>query len=161
MSTTPESLSALISHYFDADHNRLEHLLNQFIVLLEKDKSRAIMYFGVFEKGLHKHVTWEEEVLFPWFEKLSGNGSNGPTHVMYYEHGLIKESISEIKRKLDDDNMNIKSNIQNLLSIVQQHHQKEEKIFYPMLDKLCDEEATSEIFLQLSDLDNEGSTEEA
>lgn len=151
MNTATENVHALISSYFDADHDRLDQLFTQFVSSLSSNKQKANQYFQAFHGGLVKHIEWEEEVLFPWFEKLSGITAGGPTHVMRHEHQLIKQALSKISSKLINPESDLSTEINELLGVLQQHNAKEENVLYPMLDKLCDEETVGEIFLQMSE----------
>ena len=58
--------------------------------------------FEKFKFGLHRHIAWEEEILFPLFEEKTGMTDGGPTFVMREEHRQIKalwRSTQKVQRQ--------------------------------------------------------------
>ncbi len=90
-----------ITAYFAADHDRLDALFTEFQTLKRRDPSTAKEKFKGFLKGLTRHIVWEEDVLFPIFERQTGMGSDsGPTAVMRMEHRQIKGHLDAIHDKV-------------------------------------------------------------
>ena len=86
-----------IREYLGADHKRCDDLF----VLAETSASQrqwddAIRYFQAFHDGLERHLQMEETILFPEFERITGNAA-GPTGMMRIEHQqmrLVTERMS-------------------------------------------------------------------
>ena len=155
METTAPSATASIRDYFEADHNRLDELLRQFQQLKRIDFAKAKPFFREFKFGLQRHITWEEEILFPFFEQKTGSGGFGPTDVMRREHILIKERLEEahnfVKRSDPDGDIAERS----LEGVLAAHNAKEEIILYPALDVLSSEEERNQILLALQHIPEE------
>ncbi|MCI0607015.1 hemerythrin domain-containing protein [bacterium] len=144
-----------IKQYFEEDHDRLDNLFKNFQKLKSVDYPKAKEFFVQFKTGLQRHILWEEEILFPLFEKKSGMFHGGPTEVMRMEHrqiGLHLEAIHE-KVKL----MNSASDIdeQRLLDVLSVHNMKEENILYPAIDHAVTPEETELVFVQMRDVPEE------
>ena len=74
----------------EKDHDRLDDLFNKYKDLKNSDPNKAEEMFSEFKSGLEKHILWEEDILFPLFEKKTGMYEGGPTAVMRLEHKNIK-----------------------------------------------------------------------
>ena len=61
------------------------------------DIERAESIFLFFKSELERHIIWEEDILFPVFERKTGIKDGGPTSVMRIEHIQIKNHLQEIK----------------------------------------------------------------
>jgi iron-sulfur cluster repair protein YtfE (RIC family) len=57
------------------------------------DVERAESIFLSFKSELERHIIWEEDILFPVFEKKTGIKDGGPTSVMRMEHIQIKNHL--------------------------------------------------------------------
>ena len=93
-----------ISTMFDEDHERLDALFKSFQTLKRTDFPKAKSAFLEFKAGLQRHVAWEEEVMFPLWEKKSGMTGGGPTIVMRNEHREIWECLESLARKIQAQN---------------------------------------------------------
>lgn len=127
--------------YLQADHWRLDGLIEACrATLVAGDSGAAARLFADFRAGLLRHIRIEEEMVFPEFEAATGlDPKNGPTGVMRYEHeeitrllGLVHELLSgpepglpEFERLRD-----------RLTSLLREHNGKEERILYPMTDRM-------------------------
>lgn len=105
-----------------------------------KDNARAGNWrqtkecFVALQQSLEEHLSMEEELLFPAFEKITGNRS-GPTGIMRMEHGVIRNLLIRMayalaQRDVDD----FIYHAHNLLNKLQGHNLKEEKIMHLMAD---------------------------
>jgi len=140
-----------ITTYFEADHDRLDSLFNRYREKKREDVKAAKPFFREFLKGLRRHIVWEEDVLFPFFEKASGIAS-GPTEVMRREHrqiGGILDRIHDKVRRADDDTGREE---EELLAVLKPHNDKEEDILYPAIDQYADAAQVSMIFLQIEEI---------
>ncbi len=81
-----------ISHYYAADHDRLDELFGRFQSSKQSDRTVARHLFAEFKAGLERHIAWEEDLLFPLFEAHTGMHAAGPTAVMRDEHRQINTS---------------------------------------------------------------------
>jgi len=73
---------------------------------------------------------WEEEILFPLFEKKTGM-QFGPTYVMRNEHKEIAAHLESIHKKVQKADPSSDREEQKLLEVLGAHNQKEEAILYP------------------------------
>lgn len=140
-----------ITAYFAADHDRLDSLLNQYSQIKHKDVAAAKPFFRAFFKGLKKHIVWEEDVLFPFFEQATGIQS-GPTEVMRYEHRQIGEIINRFHEKVRNADSNTDPEEQDLLAILKPHNDKEENILYPAIDQHATVEDAATLFLAMESI---------
>ena len=123
-----------IYDFMSKDHDRLDEIFNGFKKIKNSNINTAKELFMEFKKGLERHIVWEEEILFPLFEKQTGMNDSGPTFVMRMEHVRIKEIISAIHEmivKLDLDTDELEN---ELVFVLTQHNDKEESILYPWID---------------------------
>jgi len=142
---------SVINQYFSADHHRLDQLYSAFASQLASDLSSARAYFNAFSQGLLRHIDWEEQVLFPFFEQQTGI-SQGPTRVMCVEHRQIKQCLLQINNAIELTHEVITSELPamtELQQILLQHNQKEEQILYPIIDQQCKELAAAQLFLKM------------
>jgi len=137
-----------INEHYTHDHDRLDDLFHQFQTLKTSDRQNAIKNFEEFKAGLERHIAWEEEILFPSFEKKFGPG--GPTEVMRWEHRKIRKFLDAIAEKLTHRDHDTESEEIELESVLCLHNHKEEDILYPMIDQVTSDEERSEIFAAMS-----------
>jgi regulator of cell morphogenesis and NO signaling len=71
------------------DHDRLDDLLESFQEWRAKDVGKAMDFLTQLTLGLHRHLRWEEAVLFPLFEQKTGQ--TGLTNTLRGEHEEIRE----------------------------------------------------------------------
>lgn len=127
-----------VTDHFAADHDRLDGLLSEYQALKRTDHPAAKEKFKEFLKGLTRHIVWEEEVLFPIFEKRTGMKHYGPTEVMRMEHVQIKGHLDAIHEKVRAADPDSDEAIQGLLGVLEGHNRKEEQILYPSIDEGLD-----------------------
>jgi iron-sulfur cluster repair protein YtfE (RIC family) len=91
-----------------------------------------------FRAALESHMKIEEEVLFPAFEQATGTDS-GPTAVMRSEHRQMLKALDAMfeARAAGDANV-FESLAGSFAGLMNLHSMKEEKILYPMCDRLVD-----------------------
>jgi hemerythrin-like domain-containing protein len=100
-----------------------------------RDWSACAAAFGKFREGLLAHFGVEEEQLFPAFERQTGM-TGGPTQVMRYEHGQMRDLVSQLEQaQAQRDAEAFSGAAETLLVLMQQHNMKEENILYPMCDQ--------------------------
>ena len=89
-----------ILEFMRVDHDRLDNKIRIYSAEKLVDIEKAENIFLFFKSELERHIIWEEDILFPVFERKTGIEDGGPTSVMRMEHIQIKKHLQEIKRKL-------------------------------------------------------------
>ena len=132
-----------ITQLMSTDHKRCDDLFAEVESdVVDKKWEEAISKFDLFRSAMDAHLTSEEEILFPEFEKKTGS-SHGPTTVMKMEHEQMREVMTRIhttfvEKKFDD----LPGILETLMMLLQQHNMKEEQMLYPMADQVLGEEAS-------------------
>jgi uncharacterized protein (DUF2249 family)/hemerythrin-like domain-containing protein len=123
------------------DHDRLEELERK--AFEERTAGRlaeATRAYDAFARGLRRHIGFEEEILFPEFERRAGVPRDfGPTAVMRAEHREIESLLGEIGRVIGDPSADADSPRRRLHEILGAHNVKEERVLYPGTDRLMSE----------------------
>lgn len=143
---TTESKNKIITAYFEADHDRLDSLLNHFVRLKASNFLVAKPFFKTFLQGLKRHIVWEEDILFPAFEAKAGIRNTGPTEVMRMEHRLIGQALERLHDKVRRADPICDDEVERLKEALEPHNQKEEQVLYPALDSMLGESESAEIF---------------
>ena len=139
-----------IAECMGQDHDRLDELFNQFQTIKKKDVPKARSLFQEFFTGLHRHIVWEEEILFPVFEAQAEMvKDHGPTGVMRNEHRQIKAFLEQIQTKVAEGNLATEEAEQGLLQVLTAHNMKEEKILYPWIDNCVSDEERASLLTQM------------
>lgn len=123
-----------VSEYFAQDHRALDENFTKFQQNKWSNYPLAKEYFKRFKFGLQRHLVWEEEFLFPLFEQLTGL-VDGPTFEMRQEHRQIEVAMEAVHKKVQKADPNSDTADQDLLGILKVHHDKEEKVLFPAIDK--------------------------
>lgn len=98
-------------------------------------------HFVAFRDAMVTHLSVEEELLFPAFERRTGVDS-GPTRVMRAEHHQMRALMAEMARAADNGERDRFLDLAEMLVIfLQQHNMKEENVLYPMLDEVLQADA--------------------
>ena len=146
-------MKTTILEFMSEDHDRLDNLFEEFNKLRKSDISRAKPLFLNFSTGLQAHIAWEEDILFPIFERATGMRDAGPTAVMRMEHRQIKNFLEAISGKVladELDELSIK-----LLEVLGSHNMKEENILYPAIDDLTNEQEKKQAIERMTELPSE------
>ncbi len=144
-----------ITEYYQNDHLRLDKLFDLYSTLKHSDSLKAKSSFQEFKIGLQRHIVWEENILFPVFEKKTNIVTGGPIQVMKQEHRQIKQYLESIHEKVKNNDFNTDSLEKEILSVLSQHNLKEENILYPYIDKLTNKDEKNEIFIAMDELPKE------
>ena len=97
----------------------------------------------MFREGLEHHIEAEEQVLFPVFEGLTGAAQGGPTVVMRAEHAELRKLMAEVASVLEaGPEEGHTTPLAALTARIYAHNGKEERILYPMTDRLAREAGT-------------------
>jgi iron-sulfur cluster repair protein YtfE (RIC family) len=144
-----------IQAMFAADHDRLDGLFEGFRQAKKTDFARAKELFKEFKFGLQRHIVWEEQVLFPLFEKKTGLVNQGPTEVMRREHRQIGAHLEAVHEKVRNQDPGSDREEQALLAALAAHNEKEEKVLYPALDGLLSEAEKASAFTAMEQVPEE------
>jgi iron-sulfur cluster repair protein YtfE (RIC family) len=140
-----------ILEFMSVDHDRLDNKIRMYSKEKLVDIERAQIIFLSFKNELERHIIWEEDILFPVFERKTGIKDVGPTSVMRMEHAQIKDHLQEIKRKLHTKKIqNLCKEEVALFKLLESHNQKEENILYPGIDNLTSEQEKQQMIKQMS-----------
>ena len=140
-----------ILEFMSVDHDRLDNKIRMYSTEKLVDIERAESIFLSFKNELERHIIWEEDILFPVFERKTGIKDGGPTSVMRIEHIEIKKYLQEIKRKLHVKKIQdpCKEEVA-IFKVLESHNQKEENILYPGIDNLTSEQEKEQMIKQMS-----------
>ena len=133
-----------IVSFMQHDHERLDKLFGEYQKEQSSNPAKKLTLFQEFRNGLEKHIKWEQEILFPIFEKKTGIPQGGPTEVMNMEHSHIKTFLENIGERLQK-NERTNDVDENLILTLRQHNYKEENILYPSIDGVISASETKEI----------------
>jgi iron-sulfur cluster repair protein YtfE (RIC family) len=131
---------------FGEDHDRLDALFAEYRAMKRTDYDRAKVCFKQFKFGLQRHIVWEEQILFPLFDRKAGLSEGGPTTVMRAEHRQIADRLEAIHQKVQARDPETDREEEALLKVLIAHNDKEEAILYPMLDRLATPEEIAGAF---------------
>lgn len=148
----PATETRTIEHAFAVDHDRLDGLLAEFRRLKRLDFAKAKEQFRQFKFGLQRHIIWEEQILFPVFERNTGMVHSGPTAVMRAEHRLIGERLEALHQKVRRADPESDAEEAALLDALGRHNRKEEMVLYPAIDLMTDELEREAIFAAMDQL---------
>lgn len=140
-----------VTEFMGKDHDRLDEIFKEFHSIKDSDYDKAMSLYLKFKAGLERHIAWEEEILFPLFEKRTGMHDSGPTAVMRMEHGEIKEFLEKIKNNLARENTKTEEFERGLLEILTPHNDKEENVLYPWFDNAVTQREREEIFAKIKE----------
>jgi len=129
-----------IADFMARDHDRLDGLFREFRGTKRSDLRHAKQFFREFNQGLQRHIVWEEDVLFPSFERQTGMQDQGPTAVMRAEHRRIHDVLSQIHDRIGQGDAACDALEERLISLLAAHNQKEESILYPWIDRSLSEQ---------------------
>jgi len=144
-----------VSAFFEQDHDRLDELFKTFQQLKRSDFPKAKEAFKEFKFGLQRHIVWEEDVLFPLWEKKTGMSESGPTPVMRHEHRQIGQQLEAIHGKVSEQNPDSDKEEQALLDLLGSHNRKEELRLYPAIDQVAGTEGQEAIFQSMKNIPEE------
>lgn len=139
-----------ITDYYAKDHDRLDGLFKTFQIQKKADFAKAKEAFVKFKYGLQRHIVWEEDILFPLFEKKTGlSEAAGPTAVMRTEHRQIKAALEAIHDRVAQNSPETDIAEARLFAVLYEHNLKEEKIVYPAVDGAITDEERNQVFSQM------------
>jgi len=120
-----------ITGFMGGHHDDLDALFAAF--RRDPEGGAARVSFTQFDAGLRAHIEWEEDILFPAFEEVTGMQDVGPTAVMRVEHQQIKQLLRGILAQIGTPDA--VTTAKSLAALLKSHNEKEETVLYPWLDQ--------------------------
>jgi len=128
------NVDAGVQQYFAADHRECDAAWAA-LEAAGDDPAHQGALFRDFEARLLRHLSMEEEVLFPAIEEATGM-RGGPIAVMRHEHEQMRGLLAEMARRAAGGDFDgVIDQGDTLLMIIQQHNSKEEGILYPIAER--------------------------
>ena len=144
-----------ITEFYEQDHDRLDELFKTFQRLKRSDFAKAKEAFKEFKVSLQRHIVWEEDILFPLWEKETGITEGGATSVMRTEHRQIGQHLEAIHQKVVDQSPDSDEEEQALLNLLGSHNMKEERMLYPGIDRVTSAKAREAVFQNMKNIPEE------
>ncbi|MDF0650877.1 MAG: hemerythrin domain-containing protein [Nitrospira sp.] len=141
-----------IAAYYKEDHDRLDELFKIFQSSKRSYFAKAKETFKEFKVGLQRHTLWEEELLFPMWEKKTGMTEEGPTPVMRFEHGQIRQLLDAIHQEVEVQNLETDQDEQALINLLSSHNRKEERALYPAIDNVVGADEREKVFSNMNSI---------
>jgi len=147
-----------IADFLGSDHQRLRETWaagRQGVA--ECNLNRLREAFSEFSLGLSSHIRMEEEILFPAIEARTGMRDAGPTAVMRAEHARFREILARLAKALEAESCDV---IIGMLEaepakpeeLFDSHDLREERVLYPMADRLIASEDKIKLILAMQGL---------
>ena len=130
------------------DHARLDSIFMEFQCLRTSDHNAAKAAFSSFKQGLHRHIVWEEAILFPIFEQRTGLVDHGPSVVMRKEHRRITACLIAIEEELKETCVHGGVE-QELTQTLAAHTRKEDTVLYPWIDAIISPGEGQELLIRM------------
>lgn len=125
-----------VADFMGWDHDRLDALVAAAERSLQgRDLAGARARFAEFRTGLARHIRMEEEVLFPAFERVTGDARL--TMAMRHEHAEILALLERAGAVLESDVAPEgfpRTARRRLLPLLEHHGDREERVVYPQTD---------------------------
>jgi regulator of cell morphogenesis and NO signaling len=120
------------------DHDRIDAFeQGAFAARASGDLEAARALFERFARGLFRHIGFEEDLLFPALESAAGLLPHaGPTAVMRAEHVEIRAAVQLLRDAIGDPSVDPTPLRHRLHAALGPHNEKEERILYPMADRV-------------------------
>ena len=127
-----------VSEFLEGDHRRLDAIMAGVAARVGAGSyAEAARGFAEFACGLNRHIEMEEQVLFPAFEKATGE-TRGPTAVMRAEHVEIRRLLDVIASAIHaGDRGAFAAASAELRVVLGSHNVKEESVLYPTVDAIA------------------------
>jgi hemerythrin-like domain-containing protein/uncharacterized protein (DUF2249 family) len=158
-----------ISEFLGADHHRLTGYWDEFLEAVKTcelhfetlsptgrgHRVASVDRLSEFIFGLRRHIRMEEEHFFPLFEERSRMpAGSGPTAVMRAEHREIEATLKEMEKFLSVGDcatviQTIEGKPVHPSSLFSSHDTKEERMLYPMADRLFTQEEKDQLCFKM------------
>jgi uncharacterized protein (DUF2249 family) len=128
---------ATLSAFLEEDHRRCDGLFAEAeAAALDGDAGRAGDLFARLDLAMRRHLTIEEEGLFPELDRRMGYFGQGPIAVMREEHDQMRGVLTQMAEFIADGQLqSFAGACETLLILMEQHNLKEEEMLYPVMDE--------------------------
>jgi iron-sulfur cluster repair protein YtfE (RIC family) len=133
-----------INEFLTDDHHRLDELLEAFQEWKPKDLAKGNEFLAQFVSALHRHLQWEETILFPLYEQKTGQ--TALIRTLLGEHQEIREWLEALSGKVGQQDTDSGYEEKMLVEELGGHNAREEYALYPELDKLLADEEKKQVF---------------
>lgn len=126
-----------LAEWFTHDHRECDEAWAEVEAAVEaQDGAAAQAAWQAFSRRMHRHLSWEEDVLFPAVEAATGMSGMGPTAIMRSEHEQMRQVMVAGEDALVQGDLEALLDLgDTLMMLVQQHNVKEEGMLYPMAEQ--------------------------
>ena len=131
----------------DSDHDSID----QLIVSLNNKSEYQDLILHELKKRFIRHFLWEEQVLFPEFEKNAGAYGKEIVSILKHEHQHIQNLLKE-NRKNQIAIASIPKTVNTLselIEILRKHKEMEQDIFYPWFEKNLNDHEIDQLIKRL------------
>ncbi len=134
--TSNASIHGSIIGYMTFDHKRCDELYaDAEAAWQEGNNDDAIEMLKGFDLGMRRHLSSEENILFPAFTAATGM-EGGPVQVMIMEHDQMRGVLTQISEAVEANDLDTACAAgDTMVILMQQHNVKEEGILYPMIEQ--------------------------
>ena len=123
------------------DHERLGGLLEQLRGAIERSSEGARDLLGRFSGGLLRHMTWEEEKLFPAVRDRATAAQRRSIESLEIDHERLRDTLKEIESALAGGDFGTAAKqLDWLATLLKGHNYDEEHGVYEEADRLLDAE---------------------
>lgn len=136
-----------VSEYLNWDHRRMEEILADAMALAQAGNwEEARPRFAEHAIALLHHAFIEDAILFPAYDKATGNLPDGPTALMMQEHHDVRAGIDRIQYAAKERDLDALEDAHAaLLDVAAEHHAKEEEILFPSIDETIPQPQLAEL----------------
>ncbi len=133
----PATLNDGALPYLTHDHRACDALWGDLEAALDNEDAHEIgQLWPRFDAAMRRHLSMEEEVIFPALEDAMGMRGFGPVQVMKMEHQQMRAMLDRMAQAASASNWSaMMDEGDTLLMLIGQHNAKEEGILYPMIDQ--------------------------
>jgi iron-sulfur cluster repair protein YtfE (RIC family) len=140
-----------VSVALELHHHRLDDMLDRIAIDVETGSwSEARRAFSLFRYELEEHMRLEEELLLPALG-VGPHADDGPAAVMRAEHPVLRELLEVIEIGLENE-YPIGEATETLEKTLADHNVKEERLLYPLFERMATPEAYAAAFFELRPL---------
>ena len=122
------------------DHVRLDGLMRSLRLSIERRDLKSEAVRMEFEKRLFRHMSWEEETLFPTLRAADGRYPGKKIESLVIDHARIRERLQDLASDIGaTDWTGADRSVEDLWVLLEGHNRDEEKGVYTDADRLIAE----------------------
>ena len=116
-----------LDDHLRADHERLDLLLERIRRDVEVNDRSVVAAAREFSKGLRRHISFEEESLFPALKGVAGRPSDRAFESLLIDHAVILEHLDLLLQLVERGDSAAARPVADKLEIYLQGHNREEE----------------------------------